>query len=415
MCSLRTCKKLSISILLMVFCFLNLESKAQSGVVESEDKIEILFNVSSSVIDEDFANNKENLWQLSAILDRLNQNPYVTITKINVSSYASPDGGTSLNSRLSQQRKESIYNYLIVNEGIISTLIDTTNTSDIWDELRSRVVNSATPYKREVIAIIDNIPVKSVDENNNVIDSRLKHLKELHNGEPYEYMKENIFAELRSGSVLIIHYENILVPVETSQNEPEAETQQIVEQQEEKVEEPQEIVPITAVVNDERDFHFALKTNLALYAGGILNVAGEVQINDMFSVDVPIAYSPYTVNQNWKFRVLTVQPEFRYWFNETFKGHFVGAHAHVGYFNIAYNDQDRFQNSADTPLWGFGLSYGYLLNICGNWGLEFTLGAGYANLEYDTYYNIDNGALFDHTKKDYWGITRLGISLTYTF
>ena len=42
-------------------------------------------------------------------------------------------------------------------------------------------------------------------------------------------------------------------------------------------------------------------------------------------------------------------------------------------------------------------------------------GAGYANMKYDTYYNIDNGALIETKSRNYWGITRLGISLSYHF
>jgi hypothetical protein len=47
--------------------------------------------------------------------------------------------------------------------------------------------------------------------------------------------------------------------------------------------------------------------------------------------------------------------------------------------------------------------------------VEFTLGAGYARLDYDVYYNIPNGAKHASGTKNYWGITRGGISFTYHF
>ena len=56
-----------------------------------------------------------------------------------------------------------------------------------------------------------------------------------------------------------------------------------------------------------------------------------------------------------------------------------------------------------------------LFKVSGPLGKEFTLGAGYANMKYDTYYNIDNGAQIETRSRNYWGITRLGLSLSYHF
>ncbi|MBP8872460.1 MAG: DUF3575 domain-containing protein, partial [Bacteroides sp.] len=74
----------------------------------------------------------------------------------------------------------------------------------------------------------------------------------------------------------------------------------------------------------------------------------------------------------------------------------------------------RYQ-SEQYPLLGAGISYGYKLPFSEHWGAEFTLGAGYANMKYNTYYNIENGAKLDTRKRNYWGITRVGASLIYRF
>lgn len=95
------------------------------------------------------------------------------------------------------------------------------------------------------------------------------------------------------------------------------------------------------------------------------------------------------------------------------QGHFVGVHAHVGVFNVKWQD-DRFQ-TAGRPLLGAGVTYGYSLPFSAHWGAEFLIGAGYANMKYDRFYNIDNGAKMGTDTFNYWGITRLGISLVYRF
>ena len=53
--------------------------------------------------------------------------------------------------------------------------------------------------------------------------------------------------------------------------------------------------------------------------------------------------------------------------------------------------------------------------ISRHWGAEFNLGVGYANMKYNTYYNVDNGAQLDTRVRHYWGITRVGASLVYRF
>lgn len=159
--------------------------------------------------------------------------------------------------------------------------------------------------------------------------------------------------------------------------------------------------------------YVAVKTNLAAWAGTILNVAADVQVGRHWSVELPVLWCPWYVSDRHAVKTFTIQPEARYWLAKPGEGHFFGLHAHMGWFNVRWN-RDRYQD-ADRPLLGAGISYGYLLPFNEHWAGEFTLGAGYANMRYDTYYNIDNGARIDTRTKNYWGITRVGISVVYRF
>lgn len=159
--------------------------------------------------------------------------------------------------------------------------------------------------------------------------------------------------------------------------------------------------------------YLGVKTNLAAWAGTILNVAADVQVSEHFSVELPVLWCPWYVGSEHAVKTFTIQPEARYWLSKPGKGHFFGVHAHVGWFNVKWN-RDRYQDT-DRPLLGAGISYGYLLPFNEHWAGEFTLGAGYANMRYDTYYNIDNGARIDTRTKNYWGITRVGLSVVYRF
>ena len=159
--------------------------------------------------------------------------------------------------------------------------------------------------------------------------------------------------------------------------------------------------------------YVAVKTNLAAWVGTIMNLAADVQVSEHFSVELPVLWCPWHVSSKHAVKTFTIQPEGRYWLARPGKGHFFGVHAHIGWFNVKWN-RDRYQDTS-RPLLGAGISYGYLLPLGEHWAGEFTLGAGYANMKYDTYYNIGNGARIDTRTKNYWGITRVGISVVYRF
>ena len=159
--------------------------------------------------------------------------------------------------------------------------------------------------------------------------------------------------------------------------------------------------------------YVAVKTNLAAWAGTILNLAADVQVSEHISVELPVLWCPWYVSDKHAVKTFTIQPEGRYWLARPGEGHFFGVHAHIGWFNVKWN-RDRYQDTS-RPLLGAGISYGYLLPLGEHWAGEFTLGAGYANMKYDTYYNIGNGARIDTRTKNYWGITRVGISVVYRF
>lgn len=176
---------------------------------------------------------------------------------------------------------------------------------------------------------------------------------------------------------------------------------------------PEQTVKTTPETTFSSSRYVAVKTNLAAWAGTIMNLAADVQVSEHFSVELPVLWCPWYVSDKHAVKTFTIQPEARYWLSKPGAGHFFGVHAHVGWYSVKWN-RDRYQDTS-RPLLGAGISYGYLLPFNEHWAGEFTLGAGYANMRYDTYYNIDNGARIDTRTKNYWGITRVGLSVVYRF
>lgn len=157
--------------------------------------------------------------------------------------------------------------------------------------------------------------------------------------------------------------------------------------------------------------YWALKTNAPMLAVDVKNLTLEAQVGKKISVDIPIMLNFSDQSDRHAVRMVGFQPEGRWWLKAPGTGHFFGLHAHVAWFNVRWKD-NRYQDES-RPLSGAGLSYGYKLNFGAHWGAEFNIGVGYANMKYNTYYNIDNGALLNTRIRHYWGITRLGLSLVY--
>ena len=159
------------------------------------------------------------------------------------------------------------------------------------------------------------------------------------------------------------------------------------------------------------DARWRIKTNIPFWALVVANAAAEYRFADHWSVDVPVYYSAWTTARAYRFRTLSVQPSVRYWLSPDWKGHFFGVHLTAGQFNIATNDKTRYQDV--NGMYGVGVDYGYALKFTERWGMEFNIGVGLIHTRYNTYYNIDNGMRYDTRVKNYWGITRCGISIIY--
>lgn len=163
------------------------------------------------------------------------------------------------------------------------------------------------------------------------------------------------------------------------------------------------------------DKHFiALKTNVPFDALAVQNLALEVELHPHITIDFPVMWSIADVERRHGLKTVAFQPEGRWWLKPAQEGgHFFGLHTHLAWFNLKWDD-DRYE-TRKRPLMGVGVSYGYRLPLGKHWGAEANIGLGYANMKYNTFYNIENGAKIDTRIRNYWGLTRAGLSLVYRF
>ena len=159
----------------------------------------------------------------------------------------------------------------------------------------------------------------------------------------------------------------------------------------------------------------AIKTNMLYWATTTPNLGTEFAINRHFTTELWGAYNSWKFKNQMKLNIYMIQPEVRYWPCQKFEGHFFGIHGHFAHFNMG---MVPFISSMKDilyrgDLYGGGVSYGYHWAIASRWGLELNIGAGYMNLKYDKYQCADCAEPLGSYQRNYFGITRAGISVLY--
>ena len=152
------------------------------------------------------------------------------------------------------------------------------------------------------------------------------------------------------------------------------------------------------------------------------NLGVEVWLSSRSTLDLSGGYNWFTSGKsatNKKLVHWLGMAEYRYWTCEKFNGHFFGLHTLGGQYNIAghelpllfgrHSKQYRFEG------WGAGagVSYGYQYIISNRWSAEATV--GYARLHYDKFRCETCGDKIGTENRNYWGPTKVGISIMYFF
>ncbi len=367
---------------------------------------------------------------------------------------ASPDGLWQENVNLSAARTRNAANYLRHVTGIPAEMIHQESLNEDWDRLYELVEASDMRSKEQVLWVIRNLDW----------GARKTALQSLDNGRVWKVLMDDFFPQLRCVRISFfrlweptkpymgstkpepvtekpdtvyvkdtVYYikETIYVPQETVQ--PEV-AQQEKPRKEKKVRQPKNKGPYY-----DSPWMMGFKTNLISDVMMIPDLGFEVQIGRKMSFNLNGWYAAANVLTPGAYANFSgFSPEFRWWFgNRTMqKGHFLGLHANMAWYTLEWQKRDGsfvlYQNGTEgdysnpdvglsCPAWSAGLTYGYSLGFGrkANWGLEFVLGLGYIRNEQNlgTWNDIPEPGWYfaGHESNTYFGVTKLGINLTYRF
>ena len=169
---------------------------------------------------------------------------------------------------------------------------------------------------------------------------------------------------------------------------------------------------------------FVIKTNLLYDATATANLGIEFPMHPKWTMDISGNLCAWDVNKH-KWKHWLVQPEARYWFCNTFQGHFLGIHVLGGQYNFgniknsAHFLGSNFYELSDYRFQGWGagagVAYGYSWLLSKHWNLEFELGVGYVYTEYRKFSCAECSHELSRNHHNYYGPTKAAINLVYLF
>lgn len=174
----------------------------------------------------------------------------------------------------------------------------------------------------------------------------------------------------------------------------------------------------------------AVKTNALYWVTATPNLGLEYAMADRWTLELEGGYNPWTFDseKNMKIKHWLVSPEVRYWFCESFLGHFVGINGNYTLFNISgiptpgvfidlSSNTDSKTDLKDSRVQGWavgaGVTYGYAFPIARRWNMELTLGYGIWYTEYGQYESRKCGLFQQDVQKWALGPTALGVSFMF--
>lgn len=146
------------------------------------------FQVNKAVILPDFRNNPSELRKIRDVVMEVKDNKYATVSSIDLTGYASPEGPYELNEKLSKERSFALKDYLQNTYGFKTDLFNVSWKGEDWEGLKKQIETSDLKEKPELLDII----------NSSVSDAaRDLAVKKLARGTVYKTLLNEYYPSLR--------------------------------------------------------------------------------------------------------------------------------------------------------------------------------------------------------------------------
>ena len=157
------------------------------------------------------------------------------------------------------------------------------------------------------------------------------------------------------------------------------------------------------------DYHLSLRANLLRWATLTPDLGLEWRICPSWGIAVNGSWTSWSwSDKDRRYALWEVAPEVRYYMGEK-KAWYLGAMFKTGQFNYKLSETGK-----QGDLMGGGITAGYQLRLNKALALDFNLGLGYLNADYEKYEVIDGVRVRrGNETKDWWGPINAGVKLVW--
>jgi len=157
------------------------------------------------------------------------------------------------------------------------------------------------------------------------------------------------------------------------------------------------------------DYHLSLRANLLRWATLTPDLGVEWRICPSWGIAVNGSWTSWTwSDKDRRYALWEVAPEVRYYMGEK-KAWYLGALFKAGQFNYKLSETGK-----QGDLMGGGITAGYQLRLNKVLALDFNLGLGYLNADFEKYEVIDDVRVrHGNETKDWWGPINAGVTLVW--
>ena len=157
------------------------------------------------------------------------------------------------------------------------------------------------------------------------------------------------------------------------------------------------------------DYHLSLRANLLRWATLTPDLGLEWRICPSWGIAVNGSWTTWTwSDKDRRYALWEVAPEIRYYMGEK-KAWYLGAMFKAGQFNYKLSETGK-----QGDLMGGGITAGYQLRLNKALALDFNLGLGYLNADFEKYEVIDGVRVRrGNETKDWWGPINAGVTLVW--
>lgn len=162
-------------------------------------------------------------------------------------------------------------------------------------------------------------------------------------------------------------------------------------------------------VSTPADYHLSLRANLLRWATLTPDLGLEWRICPSWGITVNGSWTSWTWSDNdRRYALWEVMPELRYYMGKEKRG-YLGAMFKTGQFNYKLCETGR-----QGDLMGGGITGGYQLTLNKALALDFHLGLGYLNADFEKYEVISGVRVRrGHETKNWWGPINAGVTLVW--